>query len=319
MGKVGVPWLIVALFAAPVDAEDRLDLGAGTVITMAVEHGDAAGNDYEFIAAIRTLDSAGLTFDWSMGAPKNTRGARTILATDLADAGAIDGWFYDREAGVKRGVSSLFWSRKLFARVASGERVTVHSAGDGVHTYHLIGREKLQVIVNDQPRDLPVVILVDEKQQETRLLDDPAAPLGLAGKAKWNARVISIRTGVAAATERHQLEAGRLVAYGIHFNTDSSELQPESSPTLAAVTAFLRDQPRVRLRIEGHTDANGSSQHNLELSRARAEAVRHQLVENGVNTSRLETKWFGSSKPLGDNTTLVGRGKNRRVVFEVLR
>ena len=119
-------WLVVLVVAlsSPAGADDRLALGVDTVVTMAVEHGDAAGNDYEFITVIRTLDAGGLTFDWSMGAPKNTRGSRTILAADLAGALALDGWFYDHESGVKRGVSSLFWSRTLFARVGRRSRPT---------------------------------------------------------------------------------------------------------------------------------------------------------------------------------------------------
>ena len=188
-----------------------------------------------------------------------------------------------------------------------------------MHTYRLVGREKLQVVVNGEPRDLPVVVLEDEKHQESRLLDDPVAPLGLEGKGTWNARVTSIRTAGGGAAERTQLGAGRLVSYGIHFNTDSADLQPESEPTLAAVAAFLREQPKVRLHIEGHTDATGSSQHNLDLSRARADSVRRYLVaKSAIDGAGLETIGFGASKPLGDNATLVGRGKNRRVVFEVL-
>jgi OmpA-OmpF porin, OOP family len=67
------------------------------------------------------------------------------------------------------------------------------------------------------------------------------------------------------------------------------------------------------VRISGHTDNTGSEEHNLSLSKRRADVVAEYLVKNGVDIHRVETFGFGSSKPIGTNTTDEKRKKNRRV------
>ena len=110
-----------------------------------------------------------------------------------------------------------------------------------------------------------------------------------------------------------RIAAGRSRIYGIQFDLDSDVIRPESRPTLDELAAVLAANPAWRLKVEGHTDATGGSEHNLGLSRRRAEAVKSYLVGKGIDGGRLETAGLGASQPLAPNETDLGRAQNRRV------
>ena len=110
--------------------------------------------------------------------------------------------------------------------------------------------------------------------------------------------------------------SGRYVTHGIQFDTDSDRLKPESAPVLKAVVRGLQKNPSLKLAIEGYTDSTGNAQHNEELSRKRAEAVRTVLITQfGIDAERLTANGFGPAKPAASNDTAEGRAQNRRVEF----
>jgi len=107
---------------------------------------------------------------------------------------------------------------------------------------------------------------------------------------------------------------GRVATQGILFAVDSDRLRPESTPTLEEIGRMLKDHPELRLAIEGHTDADGDDDYNLDLSKRRAAAVKKFIVaEYQIDESRLETAGFGESRPAADNGTPEGKQQNRRV------
>jgi len=67
------------------------------------------------------------------------------------------------------------------------------------------------------------------------------------------------------------------------------------------------------LMIEGHTDSDGSTEHNQVLSQQRAESVKSYLVAAGISSSRLSVEGFGESEPVASNATATGKAQNRRV------
>ena len=73
------------------------------------------------------------------------------------------------------------------------------------------------------------------------------------------------------------------------------------------------------LIIEGHTDATGPDAYNMKLSKARANAARSYLIEQGIESSRLEATGYGETKPIATNKTKEGRAENRRVEFKVTK
>ena len=107
---------------------------------------------------------------------------------------------------------------------------------------------------------------------------------------------------------------GRVTTRGILFAVDSDRIRPESTPTLDEIGRMLVDHPDLRLRIEGHTDDTGDEDHNLDLSRRRAQSARQFLVDKyGIAVGRLEAEGFGESRPVDSNDTPEGRQNNRRV------
>jgi outer membrane protein OmpA-like peptidoglycan-associated protein len=110
--------------------------------------------------------------------------------------------------------------------------------------------------------------------------------------------------------------SGRYVTHGILFDTDSDRLKPESAPVIKMIARGMETNPALKLGIDGHTDSTGNADHNLDLSRRRAESVKAVLVSQfNVDASRLSTNGLGATKPMDSNDTPLGRAQNRRVEF----
>ncbi|WIG92953.1 OmpA family protein [Myxococcus sp. SDU36] len=101
----------------------------------------------------------------------------------------------------------------------------------------------------------------------------------------------------------------------VQFRVGQSTLSDEELRNLDAVADYLKANPGVSLRIEGHTDSTGPDELNRTLSQERADAVRTYLIQRGVTSSRLTAKGYGPDRPLTTNDTPEGRGTNRRVEF----
>ena len=101
--------------------------------------------------------------------------------------------------------------------------------------------------------------------------------------------------------------------YGIHFDFDKAVIQPDSNALLDDITTALKQFPKWRLRITGHTDSTGDAAYNEELSMNRANAIKQALVERGIDAARLETLGTGEKQPVASNDTPEGQALNRRV------
>jgi len=105
---------------------------------------------------------------------------------------------------------------------------------------------------------------------------------------------------------------------GITFDTNKATIRRGSIPVLDEAVQILMQYPDVRIEIAGHTDNQGKHDHNLQLSKDRAESVKSYLVGMGVAESRIETVGHGPDKPIDSNDTKAGRANNRRIEFRVL-
>jgi OOP family OmpA-OmpF porin len=108
------------------------------------------------------------------------------------------------------------------------------------------------------------------------------------------------------------LQSGR-----IEFDGGKAELSEESLGLLDRVAAVLDRCPDAPVEIGAHTDSDGSSSMNNDLSQQRAEAVTEYLVGLGIRRERLTAEGFGEAKPIADNSTADGRAQNRRIEFVV--
>jgi OOP family OmpA-OmpF porin len=101
----------------------------------------------------------------------------------------------------------------------------------------------------------------------------------------------------------------------VYFDTRKATIKRVSFPLLDEVAQALRDNPTITVRIEGHTDSQGSDKFNLKLSKNRAASVRKYLIARGIDEARMESQGFGEGVPIADNRTKDGRAQNRRVEF----
>jgi OmpA-OmpF porin, OOP family len=107
---------------------------------------------------------------------------------------------------------------------------------------------------------------------------------------------------------------GRVALYGILFDFNKDTVKPESDPTLAQISALLKNEPSLKLLVVGHTDNVGEFEFNRDLSTRRANAIVQALVSRfGVEKSRLFPFGCSFASPAAPNTTEEGRTKNRRV------
>jgi outer membrane protein OmpA-like peptidoglycan-associated protein len=135
-----------------------------------------------------------------------------------------------------------------------------------------------------------------------------------------NYRSVAPRSDALAA----QLTKGRaLTLHTLYFAQSKADLLPHvqaSLDTLAqAFAQALRQHPTLRVEVQGHTDDQGDSLLNRQLSQQRAEAVCHYLTAHGIPATCLRPVGFGGTQPIADNHLLSERSRNRRVVLRPLR
>jgi outer membrane protein OmpA-like peptidoglycan-associated protein len=104
---------------------------------------------------------------------------------------------------------------------------------------------------------------------------------------------------------------------GVQFLTGTANVNADARESLARFSGIVASYPGLRFNVEGHTDNVGSAAMNTELSLKRAITVRDYLIAQGVPASRIDVAGLGLSTPIGDNTTVDGRARNRRVEIVV--
>ena len=113
---------------------------------------------------------------------------------------------------------------------------------------------------------------------------------------------------------RSLAESGKVILYGIYFDTNQDKLRSDSEPMLKEIAALLTKDPHLNIRVVGHTDNQGKPDYNLDLSRRRAATVVQELVSKyAIANARLDSFGCGLYAPVASNESEEGRAKNRRV------
>ena len=110
-------------------------------------------------------------------------------------------------------------------------------------------------------------------------------------------------------------EGDLLAKRKIYFEFDRSEIREQDYPVIQAHADFLKDNGNRQMRVEGHTDEQGSREYNIALGEKRAHAVKSALISQGANPNQLTTVSYGKEKPEVDGHGEEMYSVNRRAVL----
>ena len=154
---------------------------------------------------------------------------------------------------------------------------------------------------------------VDNEQTKAFLLRD-LAPLAQTGLELEEHVLAAPLPPVPPALQQKLNEI--LSRASIEFDSNTTVMPPRSRATLDRLIVILRTAPRAIIEIGGHTDKYGASDYNVQLSRRRAEAVRHYFISHGL-TNQFTAVGYGASRPLSVAQTRAGFQRNRRIELRV--
>lgn len=109
----------------------------------------------------------------------------------------------------------------------------------------------------------------------------------------------------------------KMILKNLYFELDKAVILEESYRELDQLAYQLRRNNKLAISIFGHTDTSGTDLYNQKLSEDRANAVKNYLLGKGISEFRISSKGFGSTQPIGDNSSEEGRQLNRRVEIVV--
>ena len=157
-----------------------------------------------------------------------------------------------------------------------------------------------------------------EEQQRREAEEARAAELARLQQEQERTRE-ELRATLSRLAEVRQEARGLVLTLpgSVYFEVNKSVVQPSMRSRLTEIARALSAAGGAPILIEGHTDADGSNEYNLELSRLRAEAVRSALVAGGLPPGNIETQGYGETRPVASNGTTAGKAQNRRVEIVV--
>ena len=137
----------------------------------------------------------------------------------------------------------------------------------------------------------------------------------------WDANSFPMVTNLKITTASPDMRSkllteGKIISYGIYFDSGKDIVKPESYGSLKEIAKILTENPEVKIKIIGHTDSDGNDALNLDLSKRRAQNVKNALIKDfSINSNRIQTDGKGEIEPLAPNTSFENKAKNRRVEF----
>jgi OOP family OmpA-OmpF porin len=207
---------------------------------------------------------------------------------------------------------------------ANNARLLADRAADSLRTARL---QRLLLLSEAQRGDLEARRQLSEQEmqalRERNMLAEQRAD-SLRREAeeanrRLNEAVGQLRSLVAEITNLQQTQRGLVISLsGILFDVGRSALKAASQASIERIAAVLTQYPQHQIVVEGHTDATGSDELNLQLSRDRASSVRSALVAGGVDASKISAEGYGESRPVASNDSAEGRQQNRRVEIVIV-
>lgn len=133
--------------------------------------------------------------------------------------------------------------------------------------------------------------------------------------------ISNFRLAEANGDTRHKLlETGSFTTNEILFDSGKAIIKPSSAKIIDEIGVVLKDDPKIKVSISGHTDSDGDDKKNLELSEKRAMAVKTELVRKfDLNEDNIQVFGLGETQPVTNNNTEEGKKQNRRVAFKIIK
>lgn len=336
------------LLAAQNAIDRPLRVEPGLVVVSAAQ--DAVlQKDYESVLRFESIDATGMRTitDWAIPDRQSSEGVRRQTARkferaeDSEHARKLIIWHLPDDPETFPGATGPTPSADVFNEIRSkGEAAIVVGAVSKTDAQGLgslgnffagrkyfrgsvkkLGNERVRVLVDGVPTMLDTVrvggrLTVGEDHGDIEFwwLDDPAARFALKFTFQGSAGQVVRINRPSSPQEILAGKSCRSELPGIYFLSDSAQLLPASQSAIQHIVATLKAHPDWAITIEGHTDNTGSEQHNLDLSKRRAEALRTELItKHGIPPARLNAAGYGRSRPIDTNDTMEGRAHNRRV------
>jgi outer membrane protein OmpA-like peptidoglycan-associated protein len=314
----------IIVFVTASDAAPPLTLHPGVQVVQSMYDAyDKSGKflgDYQWVCDITQVSNGGYTYQYrQVGGAAGIRGSQTVSPEDAASGTSVHEYSPNGDNSQKGFVSFLRLSDATYASLAAGQETKLEFDGpQNPVSIRKVGIETLTTLVNDVPTKVATIKARGKAGGTFWVLDNAGLPMVIRAETKtWKAMMTAITdTPSGAAVVRSLEDMGVATTHAILFAFDSADIDPGARPVLDGVAQYLKNNPKVALEIQGHTDNIGGAASNLALSQKRADAVKAQLVADGVDAGRLSAKGYGLSVPVGDNKTPEGRANNRRVVFK---
>ncbi len=216
-----------------------------------------------------------------------------------AIAQPADSLIYAEGKVLNAATKELVSARITYQSLPYGNRVG--SLNNSTYSFPMFDNEKYSIIV-EAPGFSTAKYMIDPAEANT---------------SKRVVKDIELTAGTMGSGKKH--EAGNVMRLdNLIFEVNKSKINSESFPELDIVVNMMRENPKMVIQLEGHTDFGGDPKKNVKLSQDRVDAVREYLISKGTHKNRVKTKAFGGSAPLSRDNTPEAHRLNRRVELRVL-
>ena len=201
---------------------------------------------------------------------------------------------FAQEISVTGNVTDIVRGKLLKSKIVYRSYPTGSISGtinDSTFTFGIFGSSKYQVTAEAEGY-MPRTIIVDPKEAVGNIIN----------------RNIELTSLNATIVLNHLI-----------FELGKSVINPKSYPELDEVVAMMKENTKVVIQLEGHTDNKGNADANLKLSQSRVDAVKKYITSKGVSKDRVKTKAFGGTQPIATENTEAARALNRRIEMRVLK
>jgi outer membrane protein OmpA-like peptidoglycan-associated protein len=241
------------------------------------------------------------------GAPPSTvHGAREVAITGGKHAGGSKNWLWALGLGALALIGAFFLFNRPKPEISTNVSEKPNIEGPTVPP---------PIGAGGGPQMAPPATPnVEEPQPEATDAAKPKAEeMGTAPEAKGGGpEAMGQETQAIDSYLSGKSDQNHFALKGLKFATARSDLSNEGEATVTRVATLLKRHPGSSLRVDGYTDDTGSPEQNQELSRARADSVKNELVNQGVDASRIQCAGHGADQPMASNDDDNGRAQNRR-------